>query len=138
MTTTVRHVLTDHVASVLPVALPFIESGMEYSNSYNVEHAKLYLAEGKWTLFVAVEEDNAVCGAYVVCFQNEPDHRVAFIVSAAGKGLGSDLLPQLDDLLRAFGATKVKALARESAARLYKRWGFEEVSVMLEKKLWAA
>jgi N-acetylglutamate synthase-like GNAT family acetyltransferase len=84
---------------------------------------------------VAVDDDNKITGAYVVCFQNEPDNRIAFIVSAAGNGLGSDLLPQLDNLFRAFGATKVKALARESAARLYSRNGFKQVSVLMEKEL---
>lgn len=138
MTSVVRHVLPEHVAGVLPKALPFIEQGMEHATSYNTEHVKLYLAEGKWSLFVVVDEESAVSGAYVVCFQNEPDNRIAFIVSAAGRGLGSPvLLGQLDDWFRSFGATKVKALARESAARLYVKSGFKEVSILVEKDLWA-
>jgi RimJ/RimL family protein N-acetyltransferase len=132
--TTIYHVLTEHVPLVLPKALPFIEQGMEHATAYNTEHVKVYLADGKWNLFVAADDSNEVVGAYVVSFQNEPNDRVAFIISAAGRGLGSELLPQLDALLQQFGATKAKALARESAARLYKRWGFEEKSVLLEKK----
>lgn len=135
--TTIRPVLTEHVASVLPQALPFIEQGMAHATAYNVEHVKVYLADGTWSLFVAVKDD-FVTGAYVVCYQNEPSHRVAFIVSAAGAGLGSkDLLGQLDDQFRAYGVTKVKALARASAARLYTRSGFKETSILVEKDLWA-
>lgn len=133
MTVIVRHVPTDFLAVVMPRAESFIAAGLAYSD-YNVDQAKVCLADGKWSLFVATDAENEVVGAYTVAFQNEPNDRVAFIISAAGQGLGSDLLPQLDQLLMQFGATKAKALARESAARLYKRSGFVEKSVLLEKK----
>lgn len=133
MTLLVRPVPLEFVAAALPKAAEYIEQGLAHSD-YNLEHAKVCLADGKWSLFVVTNDENEVVGAYTVTFQNEPNDRVAFIVSAAGNGLGSDLLPQLDELLMQFGATKVKALARESAARLYKRSGFVEKSVLLEKK----
>ena len=132
MSVIVRHVPTDYLAVVMPKAAPFIERGLTYSD-YTLDQAKVCLADGRWVLFIATDEQNEVVGAYTVSFQNEPNARVAFIVSAAGNGLGSDLLPQLDQLLMQFGATKAKALARESAARLYKRSGFVEKSVLLEK-----
>lgn len=133
MTVTVRHVPTDFLAVVMPKAESFIADGLAYSD-YNVEHAKVCLADGKWTLFVATDEDGDVVGAYTVTFQNEPNDRVAFIISAAGNGLGQELFPQLEQMFVQMGVTKVKALARESAARLYKRSGFVEKSVLLEKK----
>ena len=133
MTSLVRHVPVEFVAAVLPKAAPFIELGLTHSD-YNIEHAKVCLADGKWVLFVVTDEHEEVVGAYTVTFQNEPGERVAFIISAAGNGLGQDLFPQLEHLFAQMGVTKVKALARESAARLYKRSGFVEKSVLLEKK----
>lgn len=132
MSVTVRHVPTEFVAAVLPRASEFIARGLVNSD-YNVEHAKVCLADGRWVLFVATDDANEVVGAYTVAFQNEPNDRVAFIISAAGGGLGQELFPQLEHMFVQMGVTKVKALARESAARLYKRSGFVEKSVLLEK-----
>lgn len=136
MTLTVHRVLVEHVPSVMPRVLPFIEQGMEHATAYNTEHVKAYLADGKWMLLVAVDEANEIQGAYVLSYNNEPNDRVAFIVSAAGRGLaGSDAFEQVCEITKLFGATKIQTLARESAARLYKRVGLADKAMLMEKKL---
>ena len=136
MTLTVRHVLTEHVPALLPRVVPFIERGMAYATTYNTEHVKVYLADGKWMLLVATNEADEICGAYVLAYHNEPDARVAFIVCAAGRGLaGQGAFDQVCTIARTFGATKVQALARNTAARLYKRVGFLDKAMLMEKKL---
>jgi hypothetical protein len=109
---------------------------MEHATAYNTEHVKTYLADGKWMLLVAVDESNEVQGAYVLSFNNEPNDRVAFIVSAAGRGLaGGEVFEQVCEITKLFGATKIQTLARESAARLYKRVGLADKAMLMEKKL---
>lgn len=138
MTLLVSPVPVHQVPQMLPVVLPFIESGLEHTDSVNAEHVKVYLSEGRWVLLTALDEHNVVQGAYVISFANEPDHRVATIVSAAGTGLaGQETFDQVCEISKNFGATKIQVLARESAARLYKRAGLEEKAVLMEKKLWA-
>lgn len=136
MNITVRHVMTEHVPSVLPRALPFIEQGMSHATAYNTEHVKVYLADGRWMLLVALDEENEVQGAYVLSYNNEPNDRVAFIVCAAGRGLaGAEPFEQVCLIAKQFGATKIQTLARESAARLYKRVGLADKAMLMEKKL---
>lgn len=132
----IKHVPIELVAQVWPRAKPFIEMGLQYATAYNIDHAEAYLANGSWVLLVAVDEKNEVEGAYAMTFQNHPGSRVAFIVSAGGKGLaGQDAFDQVKNIAQVMGATKIQVLARESAARLYKRVGLEEKATLMEIKL---
>jgi len=38
-------------------------------------------------------------------------------------------------LVKSFGATRIRGVARESIARLWKRYGFEERYILVEAKL---
>ena len=119
---------TDHFQLVWPLVEGFIASALEYSHGeYTVEQAKVYLATGMWTLYVAVDGTGTLHGAGAVQFNNRPNDRVAFVVAIGGKMFTNrDTWQQFVDLLKSRGATQVEGAARESIARLWKRYGFEE------------
>jgi len=132
----VQHVPLDLVAQVWPQAKEFVAMGLKHASTHTIEHAEVYLATGSWILLVAVVDDNSIIGAYVVALQNEPAARSAFIVSAGGVGLASaEAFDQVKAITKRMGATKIQVLARESAARLYKRVGLEEKATLMEIKL---
>jgi hypothetical protein len=105
----------------------FLSSALEYSQGdYTLEQVKSLVAMGNWTLVVAVD-DNGVQGAATVDFLNRPNNRVAFITAIGGRLVSSeDSVEQLKKLLGSFGATCIEGAARESIARLWSRYGFEE------------
>ena len=81
---------------------------------------------GNWTLLVAVD-DSGVQGAATVSFSNRPNDRVAFINAIGGKLISSpETFEQLKAVLGSIGATYIEGAARESIARLWSRYGFEE------------
>jgi hypothetical protein len=130
----IQHVHPNQVPQVLPSVRSHIERGLEFTDSCNVDHACAYLVTGAWTLLVAV--DDGVQGAYVLSFSNTPTDRTALIVSAAGAGLASqDAFDQVKEIAKQMGATQIQVLARESAARLYKRVGLAEKATLMEIKL---
>lgn len=113
-----------------------MERGLQYASTYNIHHAEVLLSNGSWVLLVAVDDDGSITGAYAVAFQNDPASRTAFIVSAGGAGLASqEAFDQVKAIANGMGATKIQVLARESAARLYKRVGLEEKATLMEIKL---
>lgn len=116
-----------HVHHVWPLVEGFISAALEYSHGdYTLEQVKTLVAMGNWTLVVAVD-DNGVQGAATVDFFNRPNDRVAFITSIGGHLVSSaDSVEQLKNLLGSFGATCIEGAARESIARLWSRYGFEE------------
>ena len=124
----VQQVPLQYVHAAWPKVEQFIASALEYSQGeYNVEHAKAYLAQGSWTLFVALDDEGEVRGAACVQFNNRPADRVAFVVAIGGKLMtNKDTWAQFVEILKANGATCVEGAARESIARLWTRYGFEE------------
>lgn len=131
----VQHVHPDLVPQVLPAVRSYIAAGLEHTDSCNVDHACAYLTNGTWALLVAVVEKE-IKGAYVLSFSNTPTDRNALIVSAAGAGLASqEAFDQVKNIAQHMGATQIQVLARESAARLYKRVGLTEKAALMEIKL---
>ena len=116
-----------HVHHVWPVVEGFIASALDHSKGdYTLDQVKTLVAMGNWTLLVAVD-DNGVQGAATVDFFNRPNDRVAFVTSIGGRLVSSpDLVEQLKNLLGSLGATCIEGAARESIARLWSRYGFEE------------
>ena len=116
-----------HVHHVWPMVEGFLSSALEYSQGdYTLEQVKSLVAMGNWTLVVAVD-DNGVQGAATVDFFNRPNNRVAFITAIGGRLVSSEnSVEQLKELLGSFGATCIEGAARESIARLWSRYGFEE------------
>lgn len=132
----IQHVPTELVPQVMPLVALHISRGLEHTDSCTLEHAQVHLSTGSWVLLVAVDDDNAIQGAYVLSFYNEPTARIALIVSAAGTGLaGQDVFDQVKAIAKGMAATKIQVLARESAARLYKRVGLSEKASLMEIKL---
>lgn len=134
----IQHVPVDLVAQVWPQAREFVANGLKHATACNISHAEVFLSNGSWILLVAVNDNNDICGAYVLNIQNELANRTAMIVSAGGTGLASqEAFDQVKNIAFNMGATKIQVLARESAARLYKRVGLEEKATLMEIKLWA-
>lgn len=107
---------------------PFIASALEHAHGdYTVEQCRVYVSKTEWALLVAVDEDNKICGAALVDFFNRPNDRVAFVVAIGGRMISSDdTVAQLKQFCLAGGATVLEGAARESIARLWSRYGFEE------------
>ena len=123
----IQHVETNYVNQVWPKIADYIEAALEYQDDYTLDQAKVYLTNGSWTLVVAVGEDGQLHGAAAVQFFNRPNDRVAFVMAMGGKLItGQETFLQLKDLLKAFGATYIEGASRESAARLWQRFGLQE------------
>lgn len=116
-----------HVHQVWPLVEQHLASALEHAKGdYTLESAKVLLVTGQWMLIVAADE-TGVHGAATVSFFNRPHDRVAFITLIGGRLISSvDTVAQLKDLLKSLGATCIEGAARESIARLWSRYGFEE------------
>lgn len=124
----IEHVALPWVARTWPVAQPFIEDALAFSHGdFTSEQALVHVSDGRWQLFVAVDEDGAVRGAAVLNVFNRNAQRVAFILAIGGKLISNqDTFVQLKALCASFGATHIEGAARESIARLWTRYGLTE------------
>ena len=137
MSLVVQPVQTTKFHQTWPLVKDFLAEALKWSNGdYTEDQAKALLAQGSWLLLVAVDEENKIHGAASVEFINFPNDRVAFITAVGGKALiNEDVYKQLCAVLKGFGATKIQCAARESAARLYAKVGFEQKHIILEVSL---
>jgi hypothetical protein len=132
----IQHVSIDYVNQVWPKVEDYIRWALDYQTDYTVAHVKTFIVTGAWTLVVAVDEAGEIKGASAIQFFNRPNDRVAFVVSMGGKLItNKETFQQFSDLLKAFGATAIEGAARESIARLWKRYGFEEKYRIVGAKL---
>jgi len=126
--------------SMIHQTWPLVESYIEESlawgeDDYTLDQARQNLADGKWMLVVAVQEQNVI-GASAINIYNMPNDRVAFVIAMGGKLItGPETYEQFCTLLKSFGATKIQGVARESAVKLWKRFGFKERYTLVEAKL---
>jgi hypothetical protein len=120
-----------------PLVERFIADALQWGeDDYTVEQVKVYITKGDWMLLVAVDEGGVIQGAAAVNIYNMPNSRVAFVVAIGGKLISSnETYAQLCALLKSFGATKIQGVARESIARLWKRYGFRERYILVEADL---
>ena len=123
----IQQVPIQYVHAAWPKVERFIASALEYSDGeYLPEQARVFIANGQWVLFVAVDDNQEIQGAACVQFNNMPNDRVAFVVAIGGKLISSqDTWGQFTSLLKQHGATAVEGAARESIARLWTRYGFK-------------
>lgn len=131
----VQPVLKENVSQVWSSVEKFITKALEFSKGdYNAEHAKVYLANGTWNLFVAVDESGDIRGACTVNFENRPNDRVAFVTAMGGRLISdSDTINNFKQLLKHYGATKLEGAARESTKRLYEsKYGMAEKYSIVE------
>ena len=62
--------------------------------------------------------------------------RVAFITAIGGKLVSSpETFEQMSAIFKSNGATKIQGMARESVARLWKRFGFIDKATLVETKI---
>ena len=85
---------------------------------------------------IGVFDGDEIKGAMTVSFSNLPNDRVAFITAIGGRNITSrDTFEQFKAILKTFGATKVQGSVRQSVARLWRKLGFQERSIIVEKKI---
>jgi hypothetical protein len=137
MTLLVQHVPQQFVVQTWPMVEEHIASAHKHSGGdYSMDQIKMYVTLGQWVLLVASDEEKKVHGAATVSFLNYPNDRVAFITAIGGKLISNnDTFDQLKKVLRGMGATKIQGAARESIARLWKRFGFAERYTVVEVKI---
>ena len=143
MNLSIRSVGIEYVAQTWPFVEGFLKEALEkgepvpeWSDNYDLSHVQGFITAGTWALLVAVDENNVIHGATTVSFANYPKNRVAFITLIGGKLISNkDTFEQLSNILRLAGATKIQGMARPAIARLWKRYGFEERTTLVEVKL---
>ena len=137
MSLSVQLVPLSLIHTTWPLVEKFIEDALQWGeDDYTIEQVKVYITKGDWMLLVAVDEDGLIHGAAAVNIYNMPNARIAFVVAIGGRLISSDeTYAQLCSLVKSFGATKIRGVARESIAKLWKRYGFEERYILVEAKL---
>lgn len=132
----IQHVQPDYVSQVWPRVAEYIGAALAYQEDYTLDQAKVFLTSGKWMLVVAVADDGFIQGAAAISFDNRPNDRVAFVIAMGGKLITSqETFLQFKDLLKAFGATYIEGASRETAARLWLKYGLEEKYRIVGAKL---
>ena len=128
MSLLIRHVPVQYVNQAWPLVEQYLAEAVQYGgDDYTLDQVRVYIATGQWLLVVAADESGAVKGAATVSFSNYPNDRVAFVTFIGGRLISNqETFKQFKDLLKANGATKIQGAARESIARLWSRYGFEE------------
>jgi hypothetical protein len=136
MTLKVQVVNAQYVAQIWPLIEEFITRALEHTDDATAEQVRVYLANGTWLLLVIVDEESKIHGAVTVTFENSPNHRSAIFTAASGKDIvNKDLFEQVCGIMKSFGATRVRCLARDSAVRLYERIGLCKKATLMELKL---
>ena len=143
MSIKVQTVDVNHISQVWPLVEIYLNDALtkdneapEWSECYNIHHVQAFITNGTWLLLVAVDEENKVQGAATVSFANYPMNRVAFITLIGGRLISNrDTFEQLKAILKQRGATKVQGYGRESIVRLWKRFGFEPRTTLMEVQL---
>lgn len=132
----IQHVDINYVNQIWSQVEKFIEAALAYQDDHNIEHAKVYVTNGTWMLIVAIDGADVIHGAATIQFYNRPKDRVAFVVTMGGKLItGHETYAQFTELLKAFGATYIEGASRESAARLWQRFGLQEKYRVVGAKL---
>jgi len=133
----VEHVHVNYCAQIWPIVEKYIAEALKYGgDDYTLEQTKAFVCNGQWMLLVAVDEQGVIHGAATVTFMNMPNDRIAFITFIGGRLISSrDTYAQMVQIFKQLGATKVQGAARESIARLWHRYGFEERYRIVEVKL---
>ena len=123
----IQHVDVNYTNQLWSQVEGFIDAALAYQDDYTIEHARLYVTNGTWMLVVAIDDDQVIHGAATIQFYNRPKDRVAFVVTMGGKLItGHETYAQFTELLKAFGATYIEGASRESATRLWQRFGLKE------------
>jgi hypothetical protein len=133
----VKPVDVAYCAQVWPSVEKHIAEANKYGgDDYTLDQVRAYVCSGQWLLLVAVDEQGAIHGAATVSFMNMPNARIAFITFIGGRLISNkDTYAQMVGIFKRLGATKIQGAARESIARLWSRYGFEERYRIVEAKI---
>jgi hypothetical protein len=133
----VKSVDVAYCAQIWPSIEKYIAEANKYGgDDYTLDQVKAYVCSGQWLLLVAVDEQGAIHGAATVSFLNMPNARIAFITFIGGRLISNkDTYAQMVSIFKQLGATKIQGAARESIARLWSRYGFEERYRIVEAKI---
>ena len=139
----VQSVDVNYVSQIWPLIEGYLVDALtkdndapDWSECYNIHHVQAFITSGMWLLLVATDEENKIYGAATVSFSNYPMNRVAFITLIGGRLVSNkDTFDQLKMILKQRGATKVQGYGRESIVRLWKRYGFEPRTTLVEVQL---
>lgn len=143
MNLSIQPVDVNYVSQVWPFVEKYLQEGLdkeddspEWSTCYNIHHVQGFITSGAWLLVVAVDESNGIHGAATVSFANYPMNRVAFVTLIGGKLISSqNTFEQFKLLLKQRGATKIQGYGREAIVRLWKRFGFEPRTTLVEVQI---
>jgi hypothetical protein len=86
----IRTIPVELVNQWMTLSRSHIEAGLKHTG-LSFDHARVFLSNGSWVLLIALDGENLV-GAYTLAFANEPNDRVATIVTAGGRGTGKHTL----------------------------------------------
>ena len=103
-----------------------LDKGQDGFEDYTIDQVKAMLMQGYWYLAVAYDDTGKIHGAAAVEMINRANDRVAFIVSIGGRLVANNkTFAQLVVSMKSLGATMIEGAARESIARLWRRFGFK-------------
>jgi hypothetical protein len=135
----IHSVETHLVQQMWPHVVGYFEDALAKSGSvpdYNIHHIQMFLTGGQWLMLVAVDDESQIHGAASVSFMNYPLSRVAFVTAIGGKLISSEeTFEQLKTILKQRGATKIQGFGRDAIVRLWKRYGFEPKTTLVEVPL---
>lgn len=129
------YVSPDKVKYFWPRCRDLIISGLATSEESSIDIIYEDLLKDKALLIVQLGEDGGVCFALVVRFVNMPNIRVAWIISIGGTGVvkSQDEWADFKNKIKNIGgASKIKAVAKNAQAKLWKRMGFLNIASIIE------
>lgn len=120
-----------------PLIEEFLTNGLVYAeDDYTIDQVRSEVAKGSWMLLVAVDEENMIQGAMTVNIYNAPNHRIAFVTLTGGRFIiNQDTFKQLCNLVKSFGATKIRGVGRDSVVRLLSSVGMRKRYTTFEADL---
>jgi hypothetical protein len=143
MSLVIRPVEVNYISQIWSRVEPFLNDALakdsevpDWSDCYNIHHVQGFVTSGQWLLLVAIDDKNEIHGAATVTFSNYPMNRIAFVTLIGGHLVSnSETFEQLRNLLKSYGATKLQGYGRPAIVRLWKRYGFEPRTTLVEVKL---
>ncbi len=126
-----------HIYQLWDTLKPFFESSEEQgSGDSSVEHIKTAIIQGTQVLFV-ITDNTKIVGTFAVEMINYTNHRVAHVTALAGNEMfDTHLVEQFEAWAKHNGATKIRAWAKDSQARLYRlKMGLNKSMNIVEKIL---
>jgi len=132
----IHQVPVAHCAQIWPHVEGYIAKCLKYTDDVDLAQVKVFVLTGAWVLIVAADDAGHIHGASTVVFVNDPNFRTGIITTMGGRGIVSkEAFGPYLNIIRSLGATRIQAYARDSAARLYERYGLYKKSTLMEMKI---